>query len=570
MKSSTKAKASKEQKNKNNENNSKNNKDQKKSKDKLKAKQKEEEEEKDQEVIIPKVNPKNIERFIYLTNYSDINSVKTINQLFQDINSSAFNLTSKNDIISKELTEEEQDNNEIDYISGIQIMDHELRLTIIEGITDKAMIKVKSSFPKRQMNDHNHMIFSDCSILFDKRLYSKFNLTIKYIKLRQNLRDILTNFDIYMNANKYRNIYDTFMNLGSILRSETMKDISTSNSFPEADKLLELERKYGDILNKEDLTGNKEIKKKSHTKSLSNGLGIINLTESNEKNTNFINIRNCKTNIAKSMRLMPINKRVKFILEEEKDKIKEDKDENLNNIFKKIKLPKNQKFMSIELTGTNKIVLTNREDKEDDNTSAKTNVIKSFRENEKIINNNNYGKNMRYNTLENEHNFLNQKKINMKLSPRVDARNKIFLSILKEREKKKLNPMEIFNQNKLYLNKMIRKKSSGRFWRPFEGEYNPNKEILFNALRQNYYQDVVNKMMEKYKKDKDHYYTYSEKALTLSFPMIEGFRNEEYLDYLDNKSKWISKNDFDRYKQPERGKGTCGINLYVLTGTVSF
>jgi len=554
MKSSTKAKASKEQKNKNNENNSKNNKDQKKSKDKLKAKQKEEEEEKDQEVIIPKVNPKNIERFIYLTNYSDINSVKTINQLFQDINSSAFNLTSKNDIISKELTEEEQDNNEIDYISGIQIMDHELRLTIIEGITDKAMIKVKSSFPKKQMNDHNHMIFSDCSILFDKRLYSKFNLTIKYIKLRQNLRDILTNFDIYMNANKYRNIYDTFMNLGSILRSETMKDISTSNSFPEADKLLELERKYGDILNKEDLTGNKEIKKKSHTKSLSNGLGIINLTESNEKNTNFINIRNCKTNVAKSMRLMPINKRVKFILEEEKDKIKEDKDENLNNIFTKIKLPKNQKFMSIDLTGTNKIVLTNREDKEDESSNDKNNVIKSFRENEKIINNNNYGKNMRYNTLENEHNFLNQKKINMKLSPRVDARNKIFLSILKEREKKQLNPMEIFNKNKLYLNKMIRKKSSGRFWRPFEGEYNANKEILFNALRQNYYQDVVNKMMEKYKKDKDHYYTYSEKALTLSFPMIEGFRNEEYLDYLDNKSKWISKNDFDRYKQPEREK----------------
>ena len=142
----------------------------------------------------------------------------------------------------------------------------------------------------------------------------------------------------------------------------------------------------------------------------------------------------------------------------------------------------------------------------------------------------------------------------MKLSPRVDASNKIYLNILKEREKKKLNPIEIFKKNKQYLNKMIRKKSSGRFCRPFEGEYNPNKEILFNALRKNYYQDVVNKMMEKYKKDKDHYYTYSEQALTLSFPMIEGFRNEDYLNYLDNKSKWISKNDFDRYKQPEREK----------------
>jgi len=550
MKSSIKTKTSKEQKNKKEEKNSKNNKDQKKSKDKLKAKQKEEEEEKEKEVIIPKENPKNIERFIYLTNYSDVNSVKTINQLFQDINSSAFNLASKKDIISKELTEEEQNNNEIDYISGIQIMDSELRLTIIEGITGKAMIKVKSSFPKNQMNDQNHMNFSDCSILFDKRLYSKFNLTVKYIKLRQNLRDILTKFDIYVNANKYRNIYDTFMNLGSILRSETMKDISTSNSFPEADKLLELERKYGDILNKEDLTGNKEIKK-DHIKSLSIGFGGINLEENNDKTNNFINIKSSRNNVAKSMRLMPIKKKVKFILSDEKYKIKDDNDEKLNNIFKKIKLPKNQKYMSIDLTENNKIDFNN---KEHENTNVKNNVFEDFREDEKNINNNKSQKNMRYNTVENEHNFLIDKKINMKLSPRVDARNKIFLNILKEREKKKLNPIEIFNKNRQYLNKMIRKKSSGRFCRPFEGEYDPNKEILFNALRKNYYQDVVNKMMEKYKKDKDHYYTYSEQALTLSFPMVEGFRNEEYLDYLDNKSKWISKNDFDRYKQPEREK----------------
>ena len=546
MKSSLKSKTSKEQKNKKNENNSKNNKDQKKSKEKLKAKQKEEEEEEKEEVIIPKENPKNIERFIYLTNYSDINSVKTLNLLFQEINSSAFNLSSNNDIISKELTPEEQNNNEIDYISGIQILDNDLRLTIIEGITGKAMIKVKDSFPKTKMNDQNHMIFSDCSILFDTRLYSKFNLTVKYIKLRKNLRDILTQFDIYINANKYRNIYDTFMNLGSILRSETLKDISTSNSFPEADKLLELERKYGDILNKEDLTGNKEIKKKDHIKSLSNGLDIINLTESNDKT-----IKSSRTNAAKSMRLMPINKRVKFILEEEKDKAKEENGEKLNNFLKKIKLPKNQKYLSIDITENNKIDLNN---KDDEATNPKNDIFKNFREDEIIINNNNLEKNMRYNTLENEHNFLNGNKISMKLSPRVDARNKIFLDILKEREKKKLNSIEIFNKNKQYLNKMIRKKSSGRFCRPFEGEYNPNKEILFNALRKNYYQDVVNKMMEKYKKDKDHYYTYSEQALTLSFPMIEGFRNEEYLDYLDNKSKWISKNDFDRYKQPEREK----------------
>ena len=36
--------------------------------------------------------------------------------------------------------------------------------------------------------------------------------------------------------------------------------------------------------------------------------------------------------------------------------------------------------------------------------------------------------------------------------------------------------------------------------------------------------------------------------------MIDRYRNEEYINYMDNKSKWISKKDFDRFKQPEREK----------------
>ena len=73
-------------------------------------------------------------------------------------------------------------------------------------------------------------------------------------------------------------------------------------------------------------------------------------------------------------------------------------------------------------------------------------------------------------------------------------------------------------------------------------------------MRKNHYEEVVNKMREKYLKDKDHFYTYSEMALTLSFPMIDKFRNEDYLNYINNKSKWIVSNDFDRYKQPAREK----------------
>ena len=77
---------------------------------------------------------------------------------------------------------------------------------------------------------------------------------------------------------------------------------------------------------------------------------------------------------------------------------------------------------------------------------------------------------------------------------------------MKERGKKKLNPIEIFNRNKEYLNKMPRKKSSGRFCRPFEGEYDKKKEILFNALKNNHYEEIVNEMRKKYIKYNNAFY----------------------------------------------------------------
>ncbi len=81
-----------------------------------------------------------------------------------------------------------------------------------------------------------------------------------------------------------------------------------------------------------------------------------------------------------------------------------------------------------------------------------------------------------------------------------------------------------------------------------------HKIIMYGPSRSNHYEDVVKIMREKYLKDKNHFYAYSDYSLALSFPMIDRYRNEEYLNYMENKSKWINKYDFDRYKQPEREK----------------
>ena len=238
----------------------------KSAKDRQKGKVNNEPEEEEPQLPPPE-KPYNLERFIYITSYLDSNFMKIIKQLFEEINQQAFKLRSVKEIYTRGLTEEERDNNEIDYISGFQIIDKTIRITIIEGITGMAMKKVKEMLPKNQMNTKNLMVFADSTVLFNKRLYSKFDLSLKFIKLRDNLSNILQTYDIYTKANKYRQIYDSFLNFGSILKAETLKEIKEANLFPDAESLLLLERKYADILNDEDITGiHKEQKRKKRIK----------------------------------------------------------------------------------------------------------------------------------------------------------------------------------------------------------------------------------------------------------------------------------------------------------------
>ena len=264
-------------------------KDQQKQPDK-KGKNKNEPEEEEEPQGPPPEKPLNLERFIYVTTYLDSNFMQTLKQLFEEINQAAFNLKSVKEIYTKGLTDEEKDNNEIDYISGFQLIDKNTRITILEGITGKAMKKIKDTLPKTQMNNKNYMIFADSGVLFNKRIYSKFDLSLKYIKLRETLSTILQTYDIYTKANKYRQIYDAFLNFGSILKAQTLKEISLANLFPDAESLLLLERKYADILNDEDMTGiHKEKKKKKKIKldslTKTTTSGFSGHTSSNKKAT---------------------------------------------------------------------------------------------------------------------------------------------------------------------------------------------------------------------------------------------------------------------------------------------
>ena len=72
----------------------------------------------------------NIERYIYISSYSDIDLMSNLKQLFEEVNQTAFNFESENEIYSYNLSSQEQDNNELDYITGFQIIDKTIRITI--------------------------------------------------------------------------------------------------------------------------------------------------------------------------------------------------------------------------------------------------------------------------------------------------------------------------------------------------------------------------------------------------------------------------------------------------------
>jgi len=75
-----------------------------------------------------------------------------------------------------------------------------------------------------------------------------------------------------------------------------------------------------------------------------------------------------------------------------------------------------------------------------------------------------------------------------------------------------------------------------------------NNDYIYSLHRNNYYENYQDYIRSKCLKDNKHYYSYSKDFLTLSFPMVPAYKNTKYEEYVENKKKWISEKDFDRYK----------------------
>lgn len=108
-------------------------------------------------------------------------------------------------------------------------------------------------------------------IRFKNRSYVNFNVAIKKIKLRMPLRAIMGSPDVYIRTKVPEDMYLILQQFAEMRKLTRIQHIRDFNLFPNIESLLTLERKYGDSINSEDLTGLPAIpRKKRLDRSLDN------------------------------------------------------------------------------------------------------------------------------------------------------------------------------------------------------------------------------------------------------------------------------------------------------------
>lgn len=435
--------------------------------------------------------------------------MKTLKGLFESINKEAFKLKSVKEIYTKTLSQEELEDNQINYISGFQIIDNNLRITILEGITGKAMSLIKEKLPKLELNTEKKKIFSNSKILFDKRIYSNFNLCLKFIKLRNPLNQILNTADIYLKANKYREIFNAFMQLGFILQSPTFDSITNAKLFPSYESLSQLERKYADIINDEDLTGvHSEKKKRVKNEKVKTTNSAIDSQDN--VSTNIRNTGNNNTSANKNRLSSAVNRSNSGILN-----INEDQSKSRKNVKRLEKLDSyNPEFVKKKEIDISKSASFSKRD----------NFLRIHNFNNENI------KRIGFRSKKSD-NFWKYEKLTP-LENIITSSNHVT-----ENEMYNEEPIKIEQpySNVYSIESQSSEKSKKTVPNHIEEIIHKEKEyFLYSQQKNNIYSNHFNELRKNYNRDKDNFYTYSNEYLTLSFPMIEE-KNMKYDNYLENK-----------------------------------
>lgn len=201
-------------------------------------------------------------RMIILIPYRAADQMKRLEQSFEEINIELLGLENTRYLNTTVLSPRSKQKK--DFLSCFNLLDKEMRLYIIEGQTGtgRSLDRLYSRNAREHTNDRRFKMLFNADIHYKDRLYADFNLAIKKVKLRQTLSQIMSEPDIYLRSKVPIEIYDTLQKFAEMRKLERQALVRDFDLYPSADRLLNLERKYGDSLNSFDLHGQKPKKRR--------------------------------------------------------------------------------------------------------------------------------------------------------------------------------------------------------------------------------------------------------------------------------------------------------------------
>jgi len=144
----------------------------------------------------------------------------------------------------------ESKRDDLDLITGLQLVDSEVRLFILEGHAAKGtngMAKLHRLLERIKPNSNESFTLMDTTITFPERLYADFEMPTKMFKLRATLPHLLSKPEVFEHLRVPEGAKTALMALSRLLTSPSMRLASKYFTFPKSFDMLQLEKKYGGV-----------------------------------------------------------------------------------------------------------------------------------------------------------------------------------------------------------------------------------------------------------------------------------------------------------------------------------
>ena len=152
---------------------------------------------------------------------------------------------------------EHASNGMLDIITGFVIMDDKLRMVVLEGLSAGGMAAISSYLPRNRPNSKSYTLLHNASIRFYSRMYSAFGCDLKYIRVRNGMRNLSQYPELYNHRVVSIECYDGVEKLTSLFSVTDLSNAKNFDLFPSVESIESIELLFGEAVSLEDIEGNK-------------------------------------------------------------------------------------------------------------------------------------------------------------------------------------------------------------------------------------------------------------------------------------------------------------------------